>query len=165
MFSFPYTAQYSLGAVDLYENAVYFSENDNEGGDQIFRYDLNTKTKKNITNDLFAVNYIIPTKDKVFFAACKKDERNVSLGSYDKRTGEIKYWRDDKDTNIENMCVDQRMSKIYASIYSEKEDRYNLQHQGNDDFIIAAHSVWEIDFNLEQNKKLFSLSNRWVRML
>lgn len=116
-------------------------------------------------DNLFAINYIIPTKDKVFFAACKKGDVNVCLGSYDKLTGEIKYWRDDKDTNIENMCVNQKTGKIYVSVYSEKEDRYNLQHQGNDNFVIATHSVWELDFDLENEKKLFSLPNRWIRMI
>lgn len=166
MVTFPYTAQYSFGAVDLYDHAVCYSQSDNDKGDQIVRYDINTKKTEQLTDNLFAVNYIIPTKDKVFFAACRKGERNVCLGCYDKETKKITYWGDDRDTNIENMCVDEKEHKLYASVYSEKEDTYYLQHQdGKDGAIVPTHSVWQLDFDLQHPTKLFSLANKWIRML
>lgn len=166
---FPYTAQYSLGAVDLYDNAAYCAKGITIGErtfDQLFRYDLETKTEEQITDNLFAINYIIPIKDRILFVACKKGERNLCLGSYDKRNKSIRYWGDDKDTNIENICVDQNTKKIYVVTYSEKEDNYNFAHHtSGDDFIIADHHVREIDFDLEEERELFSLSNKFLRML
>lgn len=162
---FPFTAQYSLGAYDLADNIAYLSKDVNNVGDQIFSYNLETKEEEQITDNLFAVNYIIPTKDKVFFAACKLGQANVCLGAYDKNTKEIKYWGNDGDTNIENICLDEETASIYVSTYSEKEDRYNLQHQTNDDLVIADHSIWKIDFELEDAMKLFTLPKKWARMI
>lgn len=162
---FPFTAQYSLGAYDLADNIAYLSKDVNNVGDQIFSYNLETKEEEQITDNLFAVNYIIPTKDKVFFAACKMGQANVCLGAYDKNTKEIKYWGNDGDTNIENICVDEETASIYVSTYSEKEDRYNLQQQTSDDFVIPDHSIWKISFDFEDETKLFTIPEKWARML
>lgn len=162
---FPPSAQYSLAVSDLADGKVYLTKYVNNTEDQIFSYNLETKEEEQITDNLFAVNYIIPTKDKVFFAACKLGQANVCLGAYDKNTKEIKYWGDNGDTNIENICVDEETESIYVSIYSEKEDRYNLQHQTSDDFVIPDHSIWKISFDFEDETKLFTIPEKWARML
>ena len=164
VFEFPYTAQYPLGVVDLAGNMVYFSADVDGVGDQIFSYNLRTKETEQLTDNLFAINYIIPTRHTVYFAACKSGTSNVCLGAYDKQTGEIKYWGDDKDTNIEDICIDEANKKIYLISYSEKEDRYNLQHQDNG-FTIAKHRVVELDFDLQTSRELCSMDNEWIRML
>lgn len=165
MIDFPYTAQYSLGAIDLYSNCIYLTQDVDDEGDQIFCCDLKTNEITQITDNLFAVNYIIPTKENVYFAACLNSSRNVCLGSYDKSNGEIMYWGNDGDTNIEFMCIDLNAGKIYAIVYSEAEDRYNLIHQTNDDFVIADHSVWAINLDLSSSEKLMTKSNEWIRMI
>ncbi len=164
VFEFPYTAQYPLGVVDLADNMVYFSADVNDVGDQIFSYNLKTKKTEQLTDNLFAINYIIPTKYAVYFVACKSGTSNLCLGAYDKRTGEIKYWGDDRDTNIEDICIDKANEKIYLVTYSDKEDRYNLQHQDNG-FTIAKHTVVELDFDLQTSRELCNMDNEWIRML
>lgn len=165
VYELPLTAQYSLGVVDLSSHCVFYTRDVNDEGDQIFSYDLRTRKTKQLTSNLFAVNYIIPTKDYLFFAAASHDAPNVALGCYEKSTGKLSYWGDDGDTNVECMCVNRATEKIYVATYSESEDRYNLQHQTNDDFKIADHSVWELDYSLKQPKKLFTLPQVWIRML
>lgn len=165
VYEFPFTAQYSLGVVDLFSNCVFYTQNVNNQGDQIFLYDLSNKQTKQLTSNLFAVNYLIPTKDFLFFTAASQNAGNVSLGCYNKRTGALSYWGDDGDTNVECMSINRETEKIYVSVYSDAQDRYNLLHQTNDSFKIADHSVWELDYSLKEQKKLFTLPESWIRML
>lgn len=57
---------------------------------------------------------IIPTKDKVFLQPVKKMKGMFLWKCTTKERGKLR--------QISNMCVDQRMSKIYASIYFRERE-------------------------------------------
>lgn len=170
VFKFEYTSQYPLGYYDKANELVYYTKrvgNDNDYGDQIFSTDLSNNEEKQLTNNLFAVNYIIPTQDKVFFAARSKGNEVLRLGSINKKTEEISYWGDD-DTIIEAMTVDKKSRKVFISTYSMKERNYNLLHQegpaGQDNFKMPKHTVYQTDYDFKNTKELFS-ENLWIRTI
>lgn len=169
IFEFEYTSQYPLGVYDKKNNEVYYTKgveiDENTHGDQIFITDLSTNTEKQLTDDLFAVNYIIPAEHTIFFVARPKGSEILKLGSINKKTGQIYYWGDE-DKNIEAITVNQKNEKIYLSSNSEKEVRYNLIHQegpiGEDNFKMPKHTVFQTNYDFTETKELFS-DNLWIR--
>lgn len=155
IFEFEYDAQYPLMTYDKSDNTVYYVKPPSEDQDknEIFAYNLSNHTERQLTEDLFAVNIIAPTENKIFFAGRKIKQRNINLGAIDKSTGEITYWRDDKDTAIESFSIDYNTGKIYMSSYSKQNrDKYVLlpDWDGQDD-----HIVYETDFDFSYTKEIY----------
>ncbi|MFD1776958.1 hypothetical protein [Paenibacillus rhizophilus] len=72
VFEFDYTAQYPLGFYDKPNQLLYYTQRvntDKDYGDQIFVRDLSSNKSNQLTNNLYAVNYIIPSGDQLFFVA------------------------------------------------------------------------------------------------
>lgn len=167
VFSFPYTTQYPLGYYDKIENTVYYTKRITTGegyGDQIFSYDLNIKKEIQLTDDLFAVNYILSEGDSVFFVAVKKKEPVLLLGNYNKITGETTYWRNDGDTSVETLVLDRINKRIFISAFSEDEKRQNIIQYTIDNFIMPKYTVYETDFDFSYTKEIHK-ENMWIRML
>src|SRR5690606_6194782 len=177
IFEIEYTSQYPLGHYDKANNLIYYTKStpmDTTAdlfGDQIFVTDLNTNEEKQLTTDLFAVNYIIPVEEHIFFVARPQDSNVLRLGSINRNTGEISYWGNKDTINdviIETISVNQYNRKIYVSTYSDAERNYNLMHQdgpaGKNNFKMPLHTVYEIDYAFEHSKPLYS-ENEWIRMI
>lgn len=45
--------------------------------------------------------------------------------------------------------------EIFVSAYSMKERDENVKKQTNDDFKMPKHAIYQIDYNLENSKKIF----------
>jgi len=177
IFEIEYTSQYPLGHYDKVNNLIYYTKStpmDHSPdlfGDQIFVTDLNTNEEKQLTTDLFAVNYIIPADDQVFFVAVPQDSNVLRLGAIDRKTGEVSYWGNEDTINdviIETISVNQSKRKIYVSTYSDAERNYNLLHQdgpvGQNNYKMPLHTVYEIDYSFEHSYPLYS-EYEWIRML
>lgn len=168
IFQFEYSAQYPLGFYDAKSKSVYFTKRIGIGdnlGDNIYVFDTKSFQEKQLTNDLFAVNYIISDGKKVFFVARPNGSQVLKLGVVDLKTNSISYWGDE-DTNIEAFAIDRKHKKVIVSTYSETERVYNVTHQdgpvGQDNFKMPTHTVYEIDYNFENAKKLFE-DALWIR--
>ncbi|WP_229521647.1 hypothetical protein [Paenibacillus monticola] len=170
VFQFDYTAQYPLGFYDKPNQLVYYTQRvgtDKDYGDQIFVRDLSSEKSAQLTDNLFAVNYIIPSGDQLFFVANVKGEQAIRLGAIDLNTNEMTLWGDD-DMLVEAITLDHKNKKIYASAYSLKERNYSLAHQdgptGQNNFKMPTYTVYETNYDLKEKTKLFS-ENYWIRML
>lgn len=170
VFEFEYTSQYPLGSYDRKDQLVYYTKrvgDDKKHGDQIFVTDLLSNVETQLTDNLFAVNYIIPAQGEVFFAARPEGSNVMKLGSIDKRTSTISYWGDD-DTNIEAVTVDTHKEKVFIASYSMTEMSYNLAHQdgpvGKDNMKLPKYTVFETDYSLQNTRELFS-EYMWIRTL
>ena len=167
IYDFNYSAQYPLGCYDKLKNTVYFTKrvDSNDYGDQIFSINLKTMKEIQLTNDLFAVNYILSDSGKVFFVGRPKNCRVLKLGCIDLAKGTINYWSDD-DTNIEAIALDRKNKKVIVSAYSENERAYNVLHQdgppNEDNMKMPKHSVYEINYDFSDGKRLFG-DNMWIR--
>ncbi|AKG37344.1 hypothetical protein [Paenibacillus durus] len=171
IFEFDYTAQYPLGYYDKPNQLVYYTKrvgDEKKYGDQIFVRDLSNNKDIQLTDNLFAINYIIPVAtNKLFFVASLKGEEVLKLGSINIDTKEMSFWGDN-DTIIEAATIDKKNKKIYVSTYSMKERNYSLTHQngpvGQNNFKMPKYTVFETDYNFKNNLKLFS-KNYWIRSI
>ncbi|OWA35666.1 hypothetical protein B9G55_12225 [Saccharibacillus sp. O16] len=170
VFAFDYTAQYPLGFYDRKSQKVYYTQKvgtDTAYGDQIFVRDLAKQETTQLTDHLFAVNYMIASGNQLFFVANVKGEQAIRLGALDLQTKKMKLWGD-ADMLVEAMTLDAETQKVYVSAYSLKQRNYSLTHQdgpaGQNNFKMPEYTVYETDFALEEKKKLFS-KKQWLRML
>jgi len=164
-YAFPYDTQYPLGIFDKGTNRLYFSQ-DADGGDQIFMYDIDTEETTQLTTDLFAVNYIFPYGETIFFVTNPKDEyHRLKLGSLDVSSREITYWKDDGDTNVETLYLDRINKKIYVSAYSLEERDYNLRNQGNNGSINPEGILYETDTEFNSTRELYRREEHVMRFV
>lgn len=166
IFEFATTAQYSLGFYERENGKIYYVQRVYQSltdyGDQLFVFNPDTGETTQLTNDFFAVNYVIPWEDRLYFVAELKAERATKLGYLNLETGEQFFWRDDGDTLVEGITVDTELNKIFVIAYSLTERNENLMKQTNDDFLIPKHSVYALNMDLDTTEKVFE-ENWWIR--
>lgn len=156
----PDTAQYPLGAVDLQNGALFYAERDATGSDQLVKLDLATQRKETLTTDLFAINSIIPTGDKVILATAEKRKDVVQLASYDLRANMLTYWMkpEDHDTSVRSLSYNPFTRKLYATLYSFAESSQNMEKANEtqaDDVVAATHRVVEYDLDGNALRELY----------
>lgn len=164
VYHFPLTAQYPLGVFHTYDRTLYYTKRDASKCDQIFSYNLDTKEECQLTHQLFAVNYIIPTESHLFFVAARTDA--LHLGVINKKTHVLSYWGDE-DTTIETIALNPHTQKIYISAFSYSEDRKNIEAQFTTEplpYILPIYTVYETDYAFESTKTLVSKQD-WIRLL
>lgn len=167
IFDFRATAQYSLGYYDRSDQKVYYVERlpdeSHDGyGDQIMVSDLISHKETQLTKDFFAVNYIIPVGERLYFVAAKQGDRTDRLGYIDLKTGAIQFWKEDGDTVVDGLTIDEKNQRIFATAYSIAERDYNVAHQGNDNYMIPLYTVYEIDMDLTDATSLYR-DHHWLR--
>ncbi|WP_226002332.1 hypothetical protein [Paenibacillus sp. BJ-4] len=93
----PYTSQYPLSVVSLPDHKIYYSADVDDKGDQLFSYDLNTKKTEQLTDNLFAINDIVPTTPdgSLVLVAVKKGERTLKTIFYNKTAHAMKFMHDE----------------------------------------------------------------------
>lgn len=166
IFEFATTAQYSLGFYErktgkiFYVQRVYISQEDY--GDQIFVFDSKTGKTQQMTEDIFAVNFLIPWENRLYFAAELKNERATKLGYLNLDTGERYFWRDDGDTLVEGVTLDTELSQLYVTAYSLSERNENILKQTDGNFVIPKHTVYVLDMDFDTKATVFE-ENWWIR--
>lgn len=134
VFSFPLNAMYPLGVYDESADSVYYvKEKDNDTyerrhtGDQIYAYNLKSNSETMLTDDLLAVNYIIPVEGQIFFIAARQnaeldDWPNLVLGKVDLSEGTVKYWDEPKTAQTRLIAIDRSKKRIYVAISDSEEE-------------------------------------------
>ncbi|MDR0880481.1 MAG: hypothetical protein LBN09_07250 [Clostridioides sp.] len=85
-----YTSQYPLSVYDKSNNTIYYTASDESGKrDEVFSYNLGTMERKQLTTELFAVNYILPYKDNILIVGVKRFERELKPFLLDKSTNKL----------------------------------------------------------------------------
>lgn len=113
------TAQYPLGYTDKKNNILYYVKKDGKC-DQIYSYNLKTKTEERLTTDLYAVNNMFVFKDVIYAAAMVKGQRNISLLAINKKNYEIRKISE-LDLNIESISLKKSDNLIYFVGYNMEE--------------------------------------------
>lgn len=153
----PLTAQYPLGVIDLKNQALYYSERDSSGCDQLVKLDLRNNQKEKLTNNLFAINHIIPVGNKIILTALKKADmekgyRYLGLFSYDLKSKTLTSWweENDHDTSVRTLTFNPYTKRLYASLYSWKEQlqkSHKAEQEQAPDVVPAVHRIVEYDIN------------------
>jgi WD40 repeat protein len=153
----PMTAQYPLSTVDLKNHAVYYSERDSTRCDQLVKLDLENNQKYKLTDDLFAISYIIPVENKIILVGLKKEDmkkgyRYLGLFSFDLESKTLTSWWDenDHDTSVRSLTLNPYTQRLYASIYSWDEQlqkSHKAEREQAPDVVPPVHRIVEYDLN------------------
>lgn len=159
IYDFNTSAQYSLGYYDKKNEDVYYVKRVFKGdnyGDELFQLNLETGQEIQLTEGIFAINHIIPLEDRIFIVACKKGERADKLSYIDKKTNKLVWWEEDKDYCVRSIAINKSNKSIYISAYSMAERDESVRKQKDGDFEMPMHTIYEIEYELNNWKKIFS---------
>ena len=125
--------------------------------------DIENKKSTKLTEDLFAINYIIPVDDSVYLGAVYKDRREVTLLKYE--NGKLSSLLDDDDLFVQNMSYNPDTQRIVFNTYSnsEAEKRFEEYNDDPDHLLIGKNTIWTLDVtnkdNLPQKVKVVGEGN------
>ena len=106
-----YTSSNPLGVYSKSNNAVYYAEEDNSG-DHLYTYDLDTKKSKKLSGGLTAMNQIIPIENNIYVLGVKKGQRSLKPYRY----------------NIETKKFSKIMFSIMIYIYVQVIKKKKIRH-------------------------------------
>ena len=161
---------YASGVYDRGENMLYFSaevkDNKNGKGDQLFSYDLNTKKTKQLTNDIYAVNYIIPMKDKIATFSVQKGKQPMKVAYYDKKTGKFIYVNVKDDLNSELMSYNPFTGKLLVTSYYQKQmyDALDKANKEQKKIIMPDYYIYDYT-DINKPKLLFTTKNMMINRI
>lgn len=168
VYRFPVSAMYSLGIFDKKSNCVYYSsERDNQTyerkylGDQIYMHNLTTGDDAMLTDDLLAVNYIIPVNEIVFFlAATLENPNSLVVGRIDLATGDIRYWDEPATASSRVLSIDREKERLYVSLYDVEEENAFFSGESK---TIPTHTIYSYDYNLSDKREILCKENMNIR--
>lgn len=151
MATLPFNSQYSLSVYDKENKCVYYSYRDETQCDQLYRYDIENQKSTKLTEDLFAINYIIPVDDSVYLGTVYKDRREVTLLKYE--NGKLSSLLDDDDLFVQNMSYNPDTQKIVFNTYSnsEAEKRFAEYNDDPDHLLTGKNTIWTLDVTNKDN--------------
>lgn len=127
---FAYNAQYPLGVYSRENNKMYYSAKSANGhGDQLWEYDLETEKRTQLTDNIYAINYIVPVDDSIYLVAW----------CYDNPDGALCFYRYDINGKSLELLYDDLNFNIGVLSYNPK----------NDEFMFAGDDVVETKRRLE----------------
>ena len=145
IYKIPDTTQYPLGVVDKQQSNVYFTYRINHG-DQLMRYDLRTKQVLQLTEDIYAVNQILPVGEKVYLIASTFTHPRLGLIEYDLTTSTYEILTPNTDV-VMQMTYDKQNSNIIFASYDwaeQKKLQYEYEHKNGKKQSIAENAKYEI---------------------
>ncbi|WP_087064117.1 hypothetical protein [Intestinibacillus massiliensis] len=168
-FKFPISAMYALGVYDEKTNSVYYcNENDNHsferkhtGGDQLYVHNLTTGSDRKLTDDLVAVNDIIPVDDILFVLVSRpQNSHSVALGKIDLSDGSIQYWDEPYETSSRLLSIDRVQKRLYVAIYDEEEEYASILANS---IVPPTYTIYSYDYNLGDKRKILCEENKLIR--
>jgi uncharacterized protein YxeA len=138
VFSFPQNSGYALGVYDKKTNSVYYTKEKNNNtykrqrtGDQIYICHLDTGTDIMLTEDLLAVNYIVPVDDSVFFVGARQNNADsLALGKINITDGIIEYWKESDTLSVETISAYSDLSGQVFRKYPDSVPKVSGQCSG-----------------------------------
>ena len=145
IYKIPDTTQYPLGVVDRQQSNVYFTYRINRG-DQLMRYDLRKKQVLQLTEDIYAVNQILPVGEKVYLIASTFEHPRLGLIEYDLNNSTYKILTPNSDV-VMQMTYDKLNNNIIFASYNwaeQKKLQYEYEHQNEEKQSVAQNAKYTI---------------------
>ena len=150
----PDTAQYPLGVVDRLQSSVYFTYRINRG-DQLIRYDLKREQTTQLTEDIYAVNQIIPVGEKIYLIASTFEHPKLGLIEYNLNTSTYEILTPNSDV-VMQMTYDSINNNIIFASYNWEEQKklqYAYEHPGAQKQSFAQNAKYTLhSYNITSNK-------------
>ena len=118
-----------------------------------------------LTEDLLAVNHIVPVDGAVFFIAARPcNTSGLALGKIDLSDGSIKYWDEAITASTRNLSVDRIKKRVYVAIYDTEEEDIFMARD------VAGHgtpkyTICSFDYNLEDKREILHKDNMAIKAL
>lgn len=141
----PDTAQYPLGAVDKHQSNVYFTYRINHG-DQLMQCDLKTGQIIQLTDDIYAVNQILPIGEKIYLVASTFAHPRLGLIEYDSKTKSYEILTPNSDV-VMQMTYDKMNNAIMFVSYDwqeQKDLQYAYEHRDRETESVAQNAKYTI---------------------
>ncbi len=156
---------YPLGVYDEQTNCVYYSKelsdisSAKEGlNDQIFVHDFTTNTDTMLTDDLIAVNDMIPIDENtVFFLGARRDGL-LALGKVNPKTKEVQYWKEPAPLTTRAICVDRAQKRVYAAVFDDDEEYASLRTNGP----APSYTLCSYDYDLSDCREILRVENKEI---
>ena len=131
----------------------------------MFSYDLISKTIEQLSDDIFAINHIVPCGDSLVLAAVRKGKRALQTVFYDKKTKEFNYI-DNNDDDLHTWAVSYNpdIDKIYIVQYSDSEEWERLDEANRTQTlpIPPINSIIEVDNTTKKLKNIIDLEKEVI---
>lgn len=170
VYQFPVSAMYALGVYDKGTNSVFYVKEANNNssvrkrtGDEIFVRDLSTGAETQLTNDLLAVNHLIPVDNILFFIAARQSNPySLVLGRIDLTSGEIQYWDEPETISTRLISVDRQQKRVYVALYNVlEEDQTMIEGEGR----TPTHTICSYDYDLKNKEVVLEKEAMAVKAL
>ena len=171
-----YTSQYPLTAYDRQTNTIYYSarvyDENNGYGDQLFAYDVETKQSKQLSKNIYAINYIFPVKNTIYMLGAMGGTHSFTIIRYDLDTGEQSVFDSEEKWNFDLLVYDVFSGKLYASatVHEEEEayiEAYNTRpdEENEEKYTPPDYRIFEFDEDFYEPKEIFHTKNKIVRRM
>lgn len=170
IFRFPINAMYALGVYDRTSHSVFYvKESENNTferkytGDQIYMYNLDSGSNQKLTEDLLAVNYILPADNFVFFlAATLENPNSLVVGRIDLSNGDIRYWNETSSASSRLLSIDREQERLYVAIYDTKDEDAALSTNYG---VVPTHTIYSYNYDLNDKQEILQKENMRIRAL
>lgn len=161
-----YTSSNPLGVYSKSNNAVYYAEEDNSG-DHLYTYDLDTKKSKKLSGGLTAINRIIPVENNIYVLGVEKGQRSLKPYRYNIETNKFSKIKAEEDLDFDHMVYDVFNHDLYLCASNQKEEDQALEeaNAGKGSKYIAPNThIYRLKNN--QLKRIYTTNRKLVyRML
>ncbi len=160
----PITAQYPLGVVDEKLHTVFCTERDARGDDQLVEIDLKTGKVKWLTNNIFAINYMIPVNNEIVMVAQLRGQQQIGLCSFNLSSGSLNVWdKNNPDIFAQSLTFNPFTNKLYATVYSWRE-RIHISGKASEELssvvLPPVNDIIEYTADGTKVKQLFSVQEQ-----
>ena len=141
-------SQYPVEVYDESVNAIYFSKREGESHcDQLWIYDVINNTYQRLTDDIYAISYIIPRGDSLYLVAVPRGGYCVlNLFIYDKVNGTLENISPDLNFTIQKAYYDPRTDQLLVSGYDFIEDTKRLDEQSEENpYIPCKNDIYLVE--------------------
>ena len=161
-----YTSSNPLGVYSKSNNAVYYAEEDNSG-DHLYTYDLDTKKSKKLSDGLTAINRIIPVENNIYVLGVEKGQRSLKPYRYNIETKNFSKIKAEEGLDFDHMVYDVFNHDLYLCASDQKEEDQALEeaNAGKGSKYIAPNThIYRLKNN--QLKRIYTTNRKLVyRML
>lgn len=161
-----YTSSNPLGVYSKSNNAVYYAEEDNSG-DHLCTYDLDTKKSKKLSGGLTAMNQIVPVENNIYVLGVEKGQRSLKPYRYNIETKKFSKIKAEENLDFDHMVYDVFNHDLYLCASNQKEEDQALEeaNAGKGSKYIAPNThIYRLKNN--QLKRIYTTNRKLVyRML
>lgn len=113
-----------------------------------------------LTEDLLAVNYIIPVDDAVFFVGARQGVADsLALGKINLKDGSVEYWKESNTLSVESISIDRIEKRIYVVTYdsTERDVATDLFNSGKSSHPVAfKHQILSYNYDMSDKQEVLT---------